>query len=55
MVEFRLCCVNFYISECERSLRFYLDQLGLKGVTNDEGFGYASFKTSPIQIAFARA
>ena len=55
MVEFRLGCVNFSISECERSHRFYRDQLGLKVVTNDEGFGYASFKTSPIQIAFARA
>ena len=55
MVEFRLGCVNFSISECERSLRFYRDQFGLKVVTNDESLGYASFKTSPIQIAFARA
>ena len=46
---------NFFVSDFERSLRFFRDQLGLKVLTEDESFGYASFDTGPAQIAFAKA
>ena len=54
MTKLTLGYANFFVSDFERSLRFFRDQLGLKVLTEDESFGYASFDTGPAQIAFAK-
>ncbi|MGV0033649.1 MAG: VOC family protein [Candidatus Azotimanducaceae bacterium WSBS_2022_MAG_OTU7] len=46
---------NFFVSDFERSVRFFRDQLGLRVLTEDASFGYASFDTGPAQIAFVKA
>ena len=53
MAKLRLGYSNFFVSDFERSLRFFRDQLGLKVLTSDENFGYSSFDTGAAQIAFA--
>ncbi len=45
---------NFFVTDFDRSLKFFRDQLGLKVVTEDKEFGYASFDTGAAGIAFAR-
>jgi len=45
---------NFFISDFDRSLTFFRDQLGLKVIQADEAFGYASFDTGAAYIAFAK-
>ena len=54
MSKFRLGYVNFFITDFERSLTFFRDQLGLTPGTQDAEFGYASFDAGYVQIAFAR-
>ena len=54
MSKLTLGYVNFFVSDFERSLGFFRDQLGLKIVTNDEEFGYASFDVGTASLAFAR-
>lgn len=53
MSELRLGYCNFFVSDFDRALRFYRDQIGLKVLTEDASFGYASFDTGVAQIAFA--
>lgn len=55
MAKLRLGYVNFFVSDFDRSLRFFRDQLGLSVLTEDEKFGYASFDTGHASMAFARA
>jgi|Marorgknorr_s2lv_3_1036020.scaffolds.fasta_scaffold00623_12 predicted enzyme related to lactoylglutathione lyase len=55
MSSLTLGYVNFFVSDFDRSLGFFRDQLGLKVLTEDSDFGYASFDTGPAQIAFAKA
>lgn len=55
MTKLTLGYANFFVSDFNRSLRFFRDQLGLKVLTEDESFGYASFDTGPAQMAFAKA
>jgi predicted enzyme related to lactoylglutathione lyase len=45
--------VNVFVSDFERSLGFYRDQLGLKVVLADPQFGYASFDTQGAGFAIA--
>lgn len=51
MTPLRLGYVNFFVSDFERSLRFFRDVLELPVLTEDEAFGYASFDTGPATIA----
>ena len=55
MAKMQLGYVNFFVSNFERAFKFYKDQLGLEVLTNDAEFGYASFDTGAVQIAFAKA
>lgn len=55
MVKLTLGYANFFVSDYERSLMFFRDQLGLEVVTDDAEFGYASFKTGRASLAFAKA
>ncbi len=45
---------NFFVSDFDRSLKFFRDQIGLEVRTEDAEFGYASFDTGGAQMAFAR-
>jgi len=45
--------VNVFVSDFERALGFYRDQLGLKVVLADPQFGYASFDTQGAGFAIA--
>lgn len=54
MAKLSLGYVNFFITDYERSLRFFRDQLGLTVIQEDETFGYVSFKTGLVSMAFAR-
>lgn len=55
MPKLTLGYVNFFVSDFERSLVFYRDQLGLDVVTEDASFGYASFDSGTVSMAFAVA
>ena len=55
MAKLVLGYANFFITDFERSLKFFRDQLGLAVITEDESFGYASFDTGSATIAFAKA
>jgi lactoylglutathione lyase len=55
MNKLRLGYVNFFVSDFDRSLRFFRDQLGLKVLKEDEKFGYASFDTGAAQLAFSKS
>lgn len=50
----RIWYVNVFVSDFDRSLAFYRDQLGLTVNVEDGQFGYASFKTEGAGLAFAR-
>ncbi len=50
----RIGYVNVFISDFDRSLKFYQEQLGLVPAKQDPSFGYASFETEGISLAFAR-
>ena len=50
----RIGYVNIFISDFDRSLKFYREKLGLKPATQDASFGYASFETEGISFAFAQ-
>jgi len=45
--------VNVFVSDFERALAFYRDQLGLKVVLAEPQFGYASFDTQGAGFAIA--
>ncbi len=53
MADLSLGYVNFFASDFARSMSFFRDQLGLKVLTEDAQFGYASFDTGGVSIAFA--
>ena len=55
MTDLKLGYVNFFVSDFERSLEFFRDRLGLKVATEDGDFGYASFETGRVRMAFAVA
>ena len=50
----RIGYVNIFISDFDRSLKFYREKLGLKPATQDASFGYAYFETEGISFAFAQ-
>ena len=50
----QLWYVNVFVSDLERALAFYRDQVGLEVVTEDADFGYAAFDTSGARFAVAR-
>lgn len=50
----RIGYVNIFVSDFQRSMQFYQEQLGLKPETQDSSFGYASFATGGIKFAFAQ-
>ena len=45
--------VNVFVSDFEKSLHFYTEQLGLEPIIQDKSFGYASFKTEGAGFAIA--
>jgi len=45
--------VNIFVSDFDRALEFYRDQLGLTVTRADPDFGYASFNTAGAAFAFA--
>ena len=51
----RIGYVNIFISDFDRALAFYQGTLGLPLLTQDETFGYASFASEGVSIAFARS
>ena len=53
MTDLKLGYVNFFVSDFDRSLEFFRDQLGLGVKTEDANFGYASFAVGRVQMAFA--
>ena len=55
MTRLTLGYANFFVTDFDRSLRFFRDQLGLKVLMEDQQFGYASFDTGAASMAFARA
>lgn len=55
MTKLVLGYANFFVTDFDRSLKFFRDQLGLEVTTQDESFGYASFDTGQAQMAFAKA
>ena len=50
----RIGYVNIFISDFQKSLAFYHEQLGLAVTKQDPSFGYASFQTEGISFAFAQ-
>ena len=54
-VRLTLGYANFFVSDYARALAFFRDRLGLKPLTEDAGFGYASFDTGQASMAFAVA
>lgn len=46
---------NFFVSDYGRALAFFRDRLGLRPLTEDPSFGYASFDTGQASMAFAVA
>jgi len=54
MSNLQLSYCNFFITDYDRSLTFFRDQVGLTVKMADESFGYASFDTGHASVAFAR-
>lgn len=46
--------VNVFVSNFQRALEFYRDQIGLDLKLSDDEFGYASFETAGVGFAFAQ-
>jgi predicted enzyme related to lactoylglutathione lyase len=45
--------VNVFVTDFERAVRFYRDQIGLEVNSEDADFGYASFATRGASFAIA--
>ncbi len=51
----KIAYVNVFVSDLEKSVAFYQNELGLKLDFADAGHGYASFSCGPIRLGLAVA
>jgi MOSC domain-containing protein YiiM len=52
--QMQVAYVNLYVTDLERSVRFFEETLGLTKQFADARFGYASFDVGPIRLGVAR-
>lgn len=50
----RLGYVNVFVSDFDAAVDFFSNTLGLKPLTEDAGFGYASFEAGRVSFAVAK-